>query len=366
MTEEQKRREEYWLWICSMKEIYRPAIARLIRYFGNPGAVYEAPEKEIRNSGCLNDVQTEALLRGRAGWDAEESSHELKERGITFISAEHEDFPERLKQIYDCPFGIFYRGRLPEKNGKTAGIVGARRCSSYGKQMAECLAASLAGCGVQIISGMAWGIDGYAQTAALDAGGESFAVLGSGVDVCYPAGNRNLYHRLEKEGGILSEYPPGREALALHFPMRNRIISGLSDVLLVIEAKERSGSLITADQAIEQGKDVYAVPGRIGDPLSAGCNRLISQGAGIVLSENELLLTLNLIEEKQKKNKKAVNPLETKENMLYSYLDLHPKSLHEIVGRVQLPVQEVLSLLTVLEMKGFIKEPMKNYYSRIN
>lgn len=356
--------EEYWFWLCSQKELYRPHIAGLIQHFGTPWEIFSAPEKEIRNSMCLNEKQTVSLLRSREDWDGKESRHRLQERGIRFISAAHEEYPERLRQIPDSPFGIFVKGRIPEEEKKSVGIVGARQCSYYGKQMAERLAAVLAECGVQVISGMALGIDGYAQMAALDAEGESFAVLGCGVDVCYPRRNRALYQKLEERGGILSEYPPGREPLALHFPIRNRLISGLSDHLLVIEAKERSGSLITADMALEQGKDVYAVPGRVGDALSAGCNRLISQGAGIILSEKDLIFELDLHKKNHKKNKNPRNPLETKEKLLYSCVDLHPRSLQEIVSEVKLPVQEVMALLSVLEMKGFIEEPMKNYYVR--
>lgn len=356
--------EKYWLWLCSQKELYRPHIAYLMKYFKTPKEVFSAPEKEIRKLEGLSEEQIGALLKSRAAFDGELAESRLREKGIRFLSAEHREFPGRLKRIFDCPFGIFVKGRLPSEEKRSVGIVGARQCSSYGRQMAERLAAELAGCGAQIINGMALGIDGYAQTAAFEADGESFAVLGCGVDVCYPWRNRGLYQRLENQGGILSEYPPGREPLALHFPIRNRLISGLSDCLLVIEAKERSGSLITADLALEQGKDVYALPGRVGDVLSAGCNRLISQGAGVILSEKDLLFTLNFHKRSHEKNKIPKNLLETKEKVLYSCLDLQPKSLHEIVSEVKLPVQEVMATLTVLEMKGLLEEPAKNYYVR--
>jgi len=356
--------EKYWLWLCSQKELYRPHIAYLMQNFKTPKEVFSAPEKEIRKLKGLSEGQIRALLGSRVVFDGELAESRLREKGIRFFSVEHREFPERLKKIFDCPFGIYVKGRLPTEEKRSVGIVGARQCSSYGRQVAARLAAELAGCGAQIISGMALGIDGYAQTAALEADGESFAVLGCGVDVCYPQRNRELYRRLENQGGVLSEYPPGREPLAHHFPIRNRLISGLSDCLLVIEAKERSGSLITADLALEQGKDVYALPGRVGDVLSAGCNRLISQGAGIILSEKELLLTLNFHKESHEKNKILKNPLETKEKLLYSCLDLQPKSLQEIVSEAKLAVQEVMATLTVLEMKGLLEEPAKNYYVR--
>ena len=358
--------EEYWFWLCSQKELYRPHIDKLIQYFRTPAEIYHSSEKEIRACRFLKQAQIESLIKSRSGWDLIKRYHEISAQGISFISADHSTYPIRLKQLPDYPFGLFLKGKLPDHNKLSVGIVGARRCSFYGKQIAERLAMVLAENGVQIISGMALGIDGYAQTAALSAGGESFALLGCGVDVCYPLRNRNLYQQLEAKGGILSEYPLGREPLALHFPIRNRLISRLADYLLVIEAKERSGSLITAEYALEQGKDILAVPGRIGDVLSAGCNSLISQGAGIILSENDLLDTLNFNRKSIKNYKKNQIALETKENLVYSCLDFDSRSLQEIAHVAGLPVQEVMSILTILVMKGYVEELAKNYYARIN
>ncbi len=209
-----------------------------------------------------------------------------QERYIRYTDGE---FPEKLRQIRNSPEGIYVRGALPVEDRPTVAIIGARRCSTYGKEMAEWFAGELAEAGVQVVSGMAAGVDGIAQREALRAGGRSFGVLGCGTDICYPAENRDLYESLQKCGGILSEYAPGTPPDAFHFPMRNRIISGLSDAVLVVEAKERSGTLITVDFALEQGKEVFVLPGRISDSLSAGCNRLLRQGAGIALSPKDIL-----------------------------------------------------------------------------
>lgn len=359
-------RRECWLWLCSEKELYQPHITKLLKYFGSPELIYRASEKDLLESHCLKASQVRAICRGRADWDPVRYRYRMQQQGIRFADQEQEGFPQRLRSIPDCPYGIFYRGKLPDDGRKSVAIVGARQCSYYGKRMAERLAVALAESGVQIISGMALGVDGYAQMAALQAGGDSYAVLGCGADICYPAKNRPLYRQLtEGGGGVLTELPPGREALALHFPLRNRIISGLSDCLLVTEAKLRSGSLITADLALEQGKDVYAVPGRIGDTLSAGCNRLIAQGAGIILSEEELLEELNLIREEKFTEKKPVITLASKEKLLYSCLDLRPRGLQELVSATGLPMQEAMALLTSLEMKGLVAEPTKNRYARI-
>lgn len=202
------------------------------------------------------------------------------------------EYPERLKNISGSPKELYVLGRLPEEDRLSVAVIGARDCSEYGKYVARELGAVLGGSRISVVSGMARGIDGISQEAALNAGGSSFAVLGCGVDVCYPEANRQLYERLKISGGILSEYPPGSPALACHFPPRNRIVSGLADVVVVIEARVKSGTLITVDMALEQGREVYVAPGRVTDRLSDGCNRLIKQGAGILLSPEEFLREL--------------------------------------------------------------------------
>lgn len=354
--------EKYWCWLCSQKELYRPQIGGILQRFGNPKAAFEASDREIESCAFLTDTQRASLKREKR----EDCWYGLEKKGIKFISAEHPGYPKRLKEIPDYPYGLFFKGRLPLDQRPSVAIVGARKCSFYGKDMAEKLAAALARSGIQVISGMALGIDSYSQAEALEAGGESFAVLGCGVDICYPRRSEKLYRKLEEMGGILSEFPPGREPLPRHFPIRNRIISGLSETVLVIEARERSGSLITADLALEQGRDVLAVPGRLTDPVSAGCNRLIEQGAGIILSVEHLLTSLNgsVCPVKNKKNNEI--PLETKEKLVYSMVDFQPVSLGEIIQNAKLPAQEAMQILAVLMLKGYVEEPMKNYYKKTN
>ena len=225
-------------------------------------------------------------------------------------------------------------------------IVGARECSPYGRQLTKEFAKKLASAGAQIISGMAKGIDGAGQIGALEEGGDSYGVLGCGVDVCYPREHIELYTELERKGGILSEQPIGTKPLPQFFPARNRIISGLSDIVLVMEAKERSGSLITADMALEQGKDIYALPGPINSQLSRGCNRLIKQGAGILLSPEDLLEELSFVcEEKVKKLTENKIALESPENLVYSCLDLYPKNLNELADLTGLTIPALMDVL---------------------
>ena len=210
------------------------------------------------------------------------------EAGIRVVEKGERDYPARLLEIPDPPERLYVLGRLPEEKVPSVAIIGARECSEYGSYVAARLGECMGRNGIQVVSGMARGIDGIGQTAALDAGGSSFAVLGSGVDVCYPARNRGLYERLRERGGVLSEYPPGTPAISRNFPPRNRIVSGLADAVVVVEAREKSGTLITVDMALEQGKEVYAVPGRVTDALSSGCNRLVKLGAAVLLDPEEL------------------------------------------------------------------------------
>ena len=216
-------------------------------------------------------------------------------RKMRYIDRRSPEFPEKLRHIDAPPDGLYVLGSLPDPRKKSVAVIGARACSAYGRAEAVRFAAELAACGVQIISGMAYGVDSWAHHGALEAGGATFAVLGTGADVCYPPSSRLIYQRIPAEGGgILSEVPPGTGAQAGHFPVRNRIISALADIVLVIEARRKSGSLITADLALEQGRSVYALPGRCRDAASEGCNYLIFQGAGIALSPQILLEELGI------------------------------------------------------------------------
>ena len=283
-----------------------------------------------------------------------------------YIRRTDEEFPEKLRQIKNPPEGIYVRGQLPEEDKPTVAIIGARRCSTYGREMAEWFAGELAAAGVQVVSGMAAGVDGIAQRASLRAGGRSFGVLGCGTDICYPTDNRDLYETLQKRGGILSEYAPGTPPDAFHFPMRNRIISGISDAVLVVEAKERSGTLITVDFALEQGREVFVLPGRITDSLSAGCNRLLRQGAGIALSPKDIM------EEMSRQNKwkvmdaqaaKAALPekLSERERQVWEILDTRPQSAQELYERLHADLAgkapgmaELTDLLMNLVLKGLV------------
>lgn len=268
------------------------------------------------------------------------------ENEIRILRRQDREYPERLREIPDPPEELYVLGGVPAEQIPAVAVIGARDCSEYGKYVASGLGALLGRNGIQVISGMARGIDGIGQEAALDAGGSSFAVLGSGVDVCYPAGNRKLYEKLKLKGGILSEYPPGTPARPGHFPPRNRIVSGLSDAVVVVEAREKSGTLITVDMALEQGREVFVVPGRVTDPLSVGCNRLLKLGAGLFLDEREFLEELGQIckrggKENVKQEMSGLTQVQSallsekpELSAIYNVLDFTPSSVEQIRGRL--------------------------------
>ncbi len=279
--------KDYAMWLFNVESIGNASMDKLLCSGLSCRDIYQLSSKEL--SKILTHKQIENLERSRYSWDFEKEKTNLEKKGIRFISRIDAEFPEKLKNIPKAPFAIYVKGKLPDPNIPSVAIVGARMCSDYGRLMARQFGRDLAIAGVQVISGMARGVDGIAQNAALLAGGTSFGVLGCGVDICYPPENKEIYDALSQKGGLISEYPPGMEPLAKFFPMRNRIISALADAIVVVEARRKSGTTITVDTALEQGREVFAVPGRASDRLSDGCNYLISQGAGVAISAADVL-----------------------------------------------------------------------------
>lgn len=286
--------------------------------------------------------------------------------GIRYISKEDKAFPEKLLELHDCPKGIYVRGNLPDPSKKSVAIVGARMCSAYGRATASYFARVLAAHDVQIISGLALGIDGAAHEGALMAKGKTFAVMAGGCDIIYPRSHVGLYENIRTTGGIISEEPCGYPPIAKMFPKRNRIISILADIVLVVEARARSGSLITADFAAEQGRDIFAVPGRLEDELSRGCNELIEQGAGIAISPERMLEIMGKNPKKSDNSKIFMqNVLAREENMVYSCLSLQPQSLEKLCSDTKLPIQYVTEAVMLLQLKGLAKEIGRNRYVKV-
>ncbi len=349
--------------VASMQGVGNKSIFKLLECTGSIKDALNMSEKEICE--VLDARTAKAFLRGRENNDCNTTEWLKKEKGIDFVPFTSTNYPGRLRNIPDPPFALYVKGKLPIETKPSVAIIGARACSEYGKAVAEHFGRCLGSAGIQIISGMARGIDGIAQKGAVESNGESFAVLGCGVDVCYPKENRDLYIKLQEKGGIISEYAPGTEPESKLFPPRNRIISGLADLILVIEARKRSGTYITVLQALEQGKEVYAVPGRVTDSLSDGCNYLLFQGAGVAVSPNSIIeeLSRRYALSLKKDNSYELNMSDTgyekKEqeyNIILSALEINPIALEELYCRVkdkiQIDMAHLVLILTKLQIAG--------------
>lgn len=342
------------------------SICELGNHFGGFSNLFNIEETALRESGILREVQLQALLEGKKNRSKYLEEYEkLAERGIRFVTPLDQEYPERLLHIHGYPMGLYVRGRLPDPGLSSVAVVGARGCSEYGSQLASAFAEMLSRERVQIISGLALGIDGAAHRGALKAGADTYGVLGCGVNICYPSAHYKLYGQMITHGGIISEFPLDTGPLRMNFPMRNRIISGLSDAILVVEAKEKSGSLITAELGLDQGKEIFAVPGRVTDHLSGGCNRLIQQGAHMAISPNDILEYLGIKCEKRLIiHEKNVNALAKPEKMVYACLDFKAKHLEEISDQCRMSISECMGILLELELQGYVFRTANHYYGK--
>ena len=342
------------------------AIEGLLGKLGRLEDILYIEETKLTKELSLNKPQADYIIsvRDNAARYAKEY-RALKKRGISYITILDKEYPKRLINIKDKPAGLYVKGKLPDDDVPTAAIVGSRAATNYGINMSHFIANELSRQGIEIISGMAAGIDGASHRGALDAGGCSYGILACGINICYPNENYDIYEAMSGgRGGIISESPLGTAPVRHLFPIRNRIISGLSDVLIVIEARERSGSMITVDHALEQGKEIFVLPGRITDPLSRGCNELIRTGASILTKPADVLEYLNL----KKTGRlafpdKNINFLANNQKVVYSCLDLEPKYAEDIALETNIPLSEVLSILLELELDGYIVQLSSNYYA---
>ena len=361
----------YAVWLSAAEKLTSMERCRLHRIFGSAKNVCEAGEKEWREAlGEEKALYLRSLKRSLPLTEIEEKAGRWSEEGLSFCHLFEKGYPSLLAQIPDPPYMLFYKGRLPDAETPAAAVVGSRQCSPYGAHVAEELGRTLAARGFSVISGMASGIDGIAQEAAVNAGGYSLGVFGCGVDVCYPKKHRKLYDRLVETGGIVSEFIPGTHPMPQWFPMRNRIISGLSQAVVVVEARKRSGSLITADQALDQGRDVFVVPGRITDVFCQGCLSLVRQGADVVVSVDGFVRELeekyfyrdglpgDPVPESEKKN------LACDEELVYSCLDFSPKDISRLRSEAGLSDRQTVRILTELELKEMARQVSRGYFTR--
>ncbi|HEY65103.1 MAG TPA: DNA-protecting protein DprA [Caldilineae bacterium] len=345
----------YWVGFSLVRGIGPQRLRALLDYFGDIESAWHAPADELRRAG-LDRRSLENLVTTRATLSLEREVARIEEAGIQVLTWESPDYPRNLRHIYDPPPVLYVQGELLPEDEWAVAVVGTRRASAYGREAARKLAGDLARHRVTVVSGLARGIDAVAHRAALEAGGRTIAVLGSGLDVIYPPEHRQLAQQIAEAGALISEYPLGTQPESSNFPPRNRIISGLSKGVVIVEAGVRSGALITADFAAEQGREVFAVPGSIFQRGSVGTNRLIQDGAHPALSATDILEVLNMDQVAEQVEVRAAIPSDPTEAQLMAHLGPEPIHVDELAQATALPISVVSSTLALMELKGLVRQ----------
>ncbi len=354
----------YWLGFNLVRGIGPVRLRALLETFGDIQTAWNAPEYALREMR-LEQRALENLLKARAQVDLDELLRRVEHAVAYVLTWESADYPVLLRQIPDAPPVLFVRGALTSSDEWAVALVGTRKATVYGREVAHRLAGELAQNGITIISGLARGIDAIAHRAALEAGGRTIAVLGCGVDHIYPADHRDLAEAIIANGALVSDYPLGTQPESANFPARNRIISGLSLGVLVVEAGLKSGALITADFAADHGREVFAVPGSILSPASEGCNRLLRDGAAIVTTAQDVLETLQLGLLPEKQAAREILPDNPLEAAILKQLSAEPCHLDALVRDLALPVATVSSTLVMMELKGMTRQSSPLHYVRV-
>lgn len=347
---------KYWLGFSLIPEIGPKRIVQLLNAFGSLESAWNASETQIRRAG-LDKNPTNNLLKWRGKLQLDNELSKLERLGVSLLTLVDDAYPSGLKQLSDPPPVLYVRGTLTPADTRALAVVGTRKATTYGRDAAYSLSYQLAQQGITIISGLAHGIDAAAHRAALDAGGRTLAVMGSGIDRLYPADHQKLAQEIARQGALITEFPLGTAPEKNNFPRRNRLISGLSLGVLIVEAPEHSGALITAEIASNQGRDVFAVPGSIFNPMSSGTNRLIQDGAKLIMNVKDVLDELDMTYQhiETRNTAERLAPTDETEARLLSFLGREPVHVDEIVRQCGLPVATVTSTLTLLELKGLAR-----------
>ena len=345
----------FWVAFNRVPGIGPARLTALLEECEDIAAAWKAPIQTLQAAG-LDRRSIENLLAARKQLNPESELSKVTRRGYEVCCWDDHGYPTNLRKIPLPPPVLYVRGRIEEQDELSVAIVGTRQVSPYGREVAHELGSELARHGVTVVSGLALGVDAVAHQAAIDAGGRTIAVLGSGVDQIYPARNRKLALQVIEQGALVSEYALGTKPEASNFPPRNRIISGLSMAIVVVEAGKRSGALITAGFAAEQGRDVFAVPGSILSPGSDGCNRLIQDGAIPVTSTKDLLESLQLANVVAHQEARVTVPASPEEELILRHVTTEPQHMNDIMRAAPLETSEVSSLLAMMELKGLVRQ----------
>ena len=353
---------KYWVGFGLTPYIGPTRLQKLIERFGDVEQAWQASDRELQ--GVLDERSVASLIKTRSRLSLDEEMEGYGKKGIGVVTIAEAGYPRLLAQIPSPPPVLFVRGTfLPEDNLAIA-IVGTRRSTSYGREVTSRMASGLAEAGVTVVSGLARGIDAAAHSATLAAGGRTIAVLGSGVDIIYPSEHHQLAERIIENGALISDYPPGRKPDAPNFPARNRIISGLSLGVVVVEAPNRSGALITVDFAADQGREVFIVPGSVLSDNSAGCHRMLRDGARLVTCADDVLDDLRIGQRREQAAVQQALPLTDAERRLLNHINADPQHIDEIIAAGNLPVAEGLALISMLELKGIVRDAGARHFVR--
>jgi len=356
-----------WIGLSLVPEVGTKRFISLLNHFGSPKEVFSSSLRELKQIPDIGEVLAQNIKNFKLWEEAEKQSSRVGKEGVRFITLRSPEYPANLKNIYDPPPFLFLKGKIKIDDQKALAIVGTRTPSPYGKLIAEKITRELAEKGMTIISGFARGIDSISHHHALEAKGRTIGVLGSGLDVIYPPENTKLAQRIEKDGAMISEFLLGTQPEGTNFPKRNRLISGLSLGVIIIEAGIKSGALITAKLALEQGREVFAIPGNISSKGSEGTNWLIKKGAVLVTRSEDIFEELKglLTGEEKEIKKEKIFTLSEQEQKIYQLLSAEPAHIDRIAKESELSTPRALSLLLNLELQGLVRQLSGKNFIRV-
>ena len=359
-----------WLSLCLVPGLGNVLMARLLAVYGEPAAVLRASPKDLRQVPGVGAKLAQAITHSDQKVAAERELEKANRENVTILACDDCRYPELLGHIYDPPAVLYVKGDVELLSSVCVAMVGSRAATVYGTRVANDMAKRLAAEGVTVVSGVALGVDAAAHTGALQSG-RTIGVLGCGIDVVYPRQHQKLYEQIIENGALVSEAPFGARPEAFRFPARNRIISGLSQGIVVVEAAQRSGSLITARLALEQGREVFAIPGRIDSAKSSGAHRLLKEGATLVHTADDIFQELGFssIQEGnlgREDEKRLGTALTLEEKKLYGWLDVYPQNIDELIQKAHMAPEKVAELLLLLELKGLIESLSGNQYQKVS
>ena len=359
-----------WLILNAVGCAYKLALKKLIDFYGQPDNILRSSDQELLRSGLVDAGFIKALGLAKKSFDLEKEHDLMEKHGVRVLTLADDNYPLSLRYLPDAPIVLYVQGEVRRQDMVAIGVVGTRNYTLYGKTQATVLSGELAAAGITIVSGLARGIDTFAHRAALDKGGRTIGILGGGIDCFFPSENKELARKISTSGAVISEYTMAEHPTRQTFPLRNRIISGLSLGTVVIEADEKSGALITARWALEQGREVFAVPGNISSRYSRGTNRLIREGAKLVENTQDIIEEINCLQGLSRRKKKPVQQdlaieLDEHEDVIFKLIGQEPVNIESLLYRTGLPLGRLSPLLLQLEMKELIRELGGKNYIRI-